>query len=166
MYDNNSSSSGELPEGFEVVQGELIVKCYDCGIQPDLGSRACFDCVSGNMLPGFKGSIVLQGDKDRRYSEPITDLVSLHSSLRRSVEAFCAGEGSGLLLGRSNPGRKLKKEVGDLFKENPAELHGKMEKLLKVSKGLGGKWSKRDQAALRDILEKNGIMVRKMQGNL
>ncbi|MEA3558382.1 MAG: hypothetical protein U9R75_03925 [Candidatus Thermoplasmatota archaeon] len=71
-----------------INDGALSVNCSECTGIGNLGDQNCFNCVSDGMVPGFKGTIILKGSIDRRYDGIMTEMLTEHSDILRTIRSI------------------------------------------------------------------------------
>jgi hypothetical protein len=71
-----------------IDDGALSVSCSECRGNGNLGDRDCFNCVSDGLVPGFKGTIILKGSIDRRYDGIMTEILTEHSDILRTIRSI------------------------------------------------------------------------------
>ncbi|MGA1866716.1 MAG: hypothetical protein ACMUFK_04530 [Thermoplasmatota archaeon] len=96
MITGEGNLSGNRPccEGeIRIENGTMSVCCVGCRNPMDLSRPACFNGLSGRMVPGFKGMIVLEGDIHRSFEGPIVEALTSHSNILSDIRRFDQGPG-------------------------------------------------------------------------
>jgi len=74
-----------------IGDGVLSVDCRKCKKGMDLSEDVCFNGLSGRMLPGFKGSVVLEGVEHRSYEGPLVEALTSHSHILADIRDLARG---------------------------------------------------------------------------
>lgn len=92
-----------------VNPGILGVDCSECTGRMELWQPECFIGLSGRMIPGFQGSIVLKGDIHRTYEGVIVETLSTHSRILKEIRGL-GGDSNG-------PSKKLSRLIKRIEKD-------------------------------------------------
>ncbi|MGA1793440.1 MAG: hypothetical protein ACMUHM_05770 [Thermoplasmatota archaeon] len=87
IFSSNAGCNGEIRIG----DGVLSVDCRKCKMGMDLSEEVCFNGISGRILPGFRGSVVLEGVEHRSYDGAMVEALTSHSHILADIRDLARG---------------------------------------------------------------------------
>jgi len=144
-----------------IGDGIFSVDCRRCKMGMDLSDQECFNGLSGRMVPGFKGAVVLEGVEHRSYEGPIVEALTSHSHILSDIRNFARGpEGTKREL------LKLSRRMEADFIGDPLSLErskSRYEKdIRKAMRSMGSPELER----FRSMIEAVSVMMKKLERDI
>ncbi len=148
----------------EFSDGVMIVDCTGCKGGCQLARRECFLGISGRLIPGFQGGVVLRGVRDRYYEGPVVEALSSHSRILGEIRRLGKAREK-----RSGPARSFSKLCSDMesaFMKDPGDLVSGEKTFRKRMLSTIGKGPKKEIEVFDSIIESTSLMMRKLEREL
>ncbi|MGA1872200.1 MAG: hypothetical protein ACMUHY_00885 [Thermoplasmatota archaeon] len=142
-------------------EGVMTVDCRDCTNMMDLSDRRCFNGLSARIVPGFRGSVVLEGEVHRSYGGAIIEALSSHSGILSDIRGFHMGPG-GVKKGLSRLTQRMESD----FLRDPLSLERSRDAYEKDIRRILKDRNPPEIERFGSIIEATTIMVRKLERDL
>ncbi len=134
-------------------EGTVLVDCSTCSGPCSLWEKRCFKGLSGRILPGFSGEIILSKNEQRGYSGPIVEALDSYTEILSLFKGSKAET-------RRDTYRILERSE-ESFRNDPSLF---FEMSSKLKKELARSNSGEDLIPIfDDIIERSDLLMRKLR---
>ncbi len=152
IFKIKSRDNGDCIGSVIYREGTLLVDCSTCSGPCSLSEIRCFKGLSGRIVPGFSGEIILSRIEQRGYSGPIVEVLDSYTEILSLFKGSGTEARTDIL--------KIIKRSEECFKEDPSQFI-KMSKMYK--KELARSKAGDDLIPhFDDIIERCDILMRKL----